>query len=86
MTSYECLMKFKAYMNKPALSIALVTGGQHVDPRKQEAELMRSQIVVATTSGWWRRRWGVVHFFNAMIKYHLSFNNLLFFILDEADK
>ena len=56
MTSYECLMKFKAYMNKPALSIALVTGGQHVDPRKQEAELMRSQIGVATTSGWWRRR------------------------------
>lgn len=56
MTSYECLMKFKAYMNKPALSIALVTGDQHVDPRKQEAELMRSQIVVATTSGWWRRQ------------------------------
>lgn len=44
-------MKFKVYMSKPTISIALVTGGERVDPRKQEAELARSQIVVATTSG-----------------------------------
>ena len=74
--TYDCLTRFKTYMTKPELRIALVVGGERVDYRKQALELQRAHIVVATTS----------RFFDAMTRHRLSLDNLLFLILDEADK
>lgn len=84
--SYDCLTRFKTYMTKPELRIALVVGGERVDYRKQALELQRAHIVVATTSRVLPCIPQIGRFFDAMTRHRLSLDNLLFLILDEADK
>ena len=84
--SYDCLTRFKTYMTKPELRIALVIGGERTDYRKQALELQRAHIVVATTSRVLSCIPQIGRFFDAMTRHQLSLDNLLFLILDEADK
>ncbi|KAK8791728.1 hypothetical protein WA588_002037 [Blastocystis sp. NMH] len=74
--TFECLEHFRQYMSHPAVNVGLLIGGERIDWKKQKKLLEASHIVVATTN----------IFYEAMIRNNLRLENLLFFIMDEADK